>query len=160
MGESFQKRYKQVKRQDAENIITEYLKPVFGFALKRCKTMHDAEDLSQEIILRAFRALLCKDDIESYDKFIWTVAHNALSNYYRESARSIIGVPIDEAADVIGEADLSLDDACDILMQTLNEYANTGFQQLLPPGKDEIDSKLFENTGLLDIIRNYCGLTV
>lgn len=114
MGESFQKRYKQVKRQDAENIITEYLKPVFGFALKRCKTMHDAEDLSQEIILRAFRALLCKDDIESYDKFIWTVAHNALSNYYRESARSIIGVPIDEAADVIGEADLSLDDAEDV----------------------------------------------
>lgn len=114
MGESFQKRYKQVKRQDAENIITEYLKPVFGFALKRCKTTHDAEDLSQEIILRAFRALLCKDDIESYDKFIWTVAHNALSNYYRESARSIIGVPIDEAADVIGEADLSLDDAEDV----------------------------------------------
>lgn len=114
MGESFQKRYKQVKRQDAENIITEYLKPVFGFALKRCKTMHDAEDLSQEIILRAFHALLCKDDIESYDKFIWTVAHNALSNYYRESARSIIGVPIDEAADVIGEADLSLDDAEDV----------------------------------------------
>ena len=103
-----------MKRQDAENIITEYLKPVFGFALKRCKTMHDAEDLSQEIILRAFRALLCKDDIESYDKFIWTVAHNALSNYYRESARSIIGVPIDEAADVIGEADLSLDDAEDV----------------------------------------------
>lgn len=52
---------------------------------------------------------------------------------------------------------LSLDDACDILMTTLNEYANTGFQQILPPGKEEIDSKLLENNGLLDMIRNFCG---
>ena len=49
-----------MRRQDAENIITEYLKPIFGFALKRCKSTQDAEDLSQEIVLRAFRALLAK----------------------------------------------------------------------------------------------------
>lgn len=70
MGESFQSRCKQVKRHDAEKIITEYLKPVFGFALKRCKNPHDAEDLSQEIILRAFRALLRRDDIDDHAKFI------------------------------------------------------------------------------------------
>lgn len=52
-----------MKRQDVENTITEYLKPVFGFALKRCKSIHDAEDLSQEIVLRAYRALLAKEDI-------------------------------------------------------------------------------------------------
>lgn len=52
---------------------------------------------------------------------------------------------------------LSYDDACDILMITLNEYANTGFQQILPPGCTEINSKLLENTGLLDMIKNFCG---
>ena len=57
----------------------------------------------------------------------------------------------------VDKGELSLDDACDILMKTLNEYANTGFQQILPPGKDEIDSKLFEDTGLLDMIRNFSG---
>ena len=57
----------------------------------------------------------------------------------------------------VDKGELSLEGACDILMTTLNEYANTGFQQILPPGKDEIDSKLFENTGLLDMIRNFCG---
>ena len=50
-------------RQTAENTITEYLKPVFGFTLKRCRTIEDADDLSQEILLKAFRALLIKDDI-------------------------------------------------------------------------------------------------
>lgn len=52
-----------MNRQDVEKTITEYLKPIFGFSLKRCKSIHDAEDLSQEIVLRAFRALLIKDDV-------------------------------------------------------------------------------------------------
>ena len=45
-----------MNRQDAEKIITEYLKPIFGFALKRCKSIHDAEDLSQEIAERGLSA--------------------------------------------------------------------------------------------------------
>lgn len=102
-----------MKRHDAEKIITEYLKPVFGFALKRCKNPHDAEDLSQEIILRAYRALLCKDDIDDHAKFIWTVAHNALCNYYRDGEKSIIGIPIDDVAELIADEDLPFDDTDD-----------------------------------------------
>ena len=90
-------------RQDVEKTLTEYLKPIFGFALKRCKSIHDAEDLSQEIATKAFRALLIKDDVADMGKFIWTVAHNTLSNYYREAAKSRAGVSIDAVAELIGE---------------------------------------------------------
>ncbi|MBQ8402171.1 MAG: RNA polymerase sigma factor [Clostridia bacterium] len=96
-----------MNRQDAEKIITEYLKPIFGFALKRCRSVQDAEDLSQEIVLKAFRTLLIRDDIRDTGKFIWTIAHNMLSNYYRDASHSIIGVPIDEAAEFL--ADISAD---------------------------------------------------
>ena len=99
-----------MNRQDAEKIITEYLNPIFGFALKRCKNAHDAEDLSQEIVLKAFRALLIKEDIGDVSKFIWTIAHNALSNYYRDSVRSVMGVSIDEMAEVIADPDSVFDD--------------------------------------------------
>lgn len=92
-----------MKRQDAERIITEYLNPIFGFALKRCRNSYDAEDLSQEIVLRAFRALIVKDDIEDIGKFIWAVAHNTLTNYYRDSAKSTVGVPLDEVAELIAD---------------------------------------------------------
>ena len=92
-----------MRRQDVEKTVTEYLKPVFGFALKRCKNACDAEDLSQEIVLKAFRALLAKDDVEDMGKFIWTVAHNALNNYYRDSAKSMIGVSIDEVHDILAD---------------------------------------------------------
>ena len=109
MGESFQTRCKQVTRQNAEKIITEYLKPIFGFALKRCKSTEDAEDLSQEIVLRAFRALLIKNDIGDVRKFIWTIAHNTLSNYYRDSSKSIIGVSVDEISETLADPDIGAD---------------------------------------------------
>ena len=90
-----------MQQENAEKIITGYLKPIYGFALKRCSNIQDAEDLSQDIVLKAFKALIARDSIESPDKFIWTVAHNALANYYRDRSRSSIGVPVDELADIL-----------------------------------------------------------
>ncbi len=98
-----------MNRQTAENTVAEYLKPIFGFTLKRCHSIEDAEDLSQEIVLRAFRALLHKDDVNDISKFIWTIAHNALNNYYRDSSKNMIGVSIDEVAERIADPDAGID---------------------------------------------------
>lgn len=70
-----------MNKQDAERITTEYLKPVYGFALKRCRSLQDAEDLSQDIVLRIFTALLKREDIVDVQKYVWTIAHNCLTNY-------------------------------------------------------------------------------
>lgn len=85
-----------MNRTDAERWTTEYLKPVFGFALKKCRSIEDAEDLSQEIMAKVYVALIKRDDIADVSKFIWTIAHNCLSNYYRDNNYSFTGVPIDE----------------------------------------------------------------
>ncbi|MBE6541888.1 MAG: RNA polymerase sigma factor [Ruminococcaceae bacterium] len=118
-------RYRQVNRQDAEKIITEYLKPIFGFTLKRCKNTQDAEDLAQEIVLKAYRALLVKDDIGDVSRFVWTIAHNALSNYYRDTAKSVIGVSIDEVTEIIADPDSIFDDDdnSDVLCRLQSEIA-------------------------------------
>lgn len=97
---------------DAERITTEYLKPVFGFALKRCKSLEDAEDLAQDIIVKIFIALSKCEDIENISSFIWTIAHNRLSNYYRDNNHSFSVIPIDDVAnhlyDNASNIDLSL----------------------------------------------------
>ncbi len=90
-------------RAEIERAIEQYMEPIFGFALKRCRTPEDAEDLSQEIVLRAFRGLLAKDHVEDLGKYIWTVAHNTLANYYRDTARVVIGVPIDAMAEILAD---------------------------------------------------------
>ncbi len=114
-----------MNRQEVEKTIAEYLKPIFGFALKRCKNLHDAEDLSQEIVTRAFRALLIKDDVADMGKFIWTVAHNVLSNYYRDTAKSVANVPIDEVAELIADpnAEIAVDDKLDAIHRLRTEIA-------------------------------------
>ncbi len=113
-----------MQRQDAEKIITEYVKPIFGFALNRAKNEQDAEDLSQEIVLRAFRALLAKNDIADTGKFIWTVAHNALANYYRDAPGSALGISIDEMAETLADADeIFEEDNKEILYRLQKEIA-------------------------------------
>ena len=114
-----------MNRQDVEKIVTEYLKPIFGFALKRCKNIHDAEDLSQEIVTNAFRALLVKDDVSDMGKFIWTVAHNALSNYYRGAAKSMLCVAVDEVANLISEpySESDADDNAETVRRLRTEIA-------------------------------------
>ena len=96
-----------MNKHDAEKTITAYVKPIFGFALKRCRSIHDAEDLSQEIAAKAFRALLLKDDVGDADRYIWTVAHNALSNYYRDTARMTAAVSIDDLGELLPAAENS-----------------------------------------------------
>ena len=86
-----------MNRSDAEKITAGYLNPVFGFALKRCKNLEDAEDLAQDIIVKIFIALIKCDDIENISSFIWTIAHNSLSNYYRNNNHSFTMIPIDDA---------------------------------------------------------------
>lgn len=53
-----------MRKEEAERILEGYLKPVLGFTLKRCKSSEDAENLSRKIILKAYRVLLVRDDVE------------------------------------------------------------------------------------------------
>ncbi|MBQ4047124.1 MAG: RNA polymerase sigma factor [Clostridia bacterium] len=140
-----------MNRQDAEKIITEYLKPIFGFALKRCRNAHDAEDLAQDIVLKAFRALLVKDDIGDVSKFIWTISHNALSNYYRDSAKSVMGVSIDEFADTLADPDSILDDtdSADTVCRLQSEIAYLSKLQ-----RKIVIAYYFENRKQADIARD------
>ena len=84
-----------MKRPKADAVLEAYLKPVLGFALRRCRTAEDAEDLSQEIILKVYRTLLLRDDVEDVDRYVWTVAHNTLCNYYRGASRTRVGIPLE-----------------------------------------------------------------
>lgn len=139
-----------MNRQDVEKTITEYLKPIFGFALKRCKSIHDAEDLSQEIAIRAFRALLIKDDVVDMGKFIWTVAHNTLSNYYRDAAKSMVGVSIDEVAELIADpySEIDTDDNTEAIHRLQTEIAYLSKLQ-----RRIVIAYYFENRKQADIAR-------
>lgn len=103
-----------MRRQDAERAINEYRDPVYRFILKRCGNDCDAEDLSQEILMRAFLALLARDDIEDIRKFIWSIAHNMLVSYYRENARRTASVSLDKVEETLSDSNAELDRIIDV----------------------------------------------
>ena len=100
-----------MRKTEAEAVLESWMKPVLGFALKRCRTAEDAEDLSQEIILRVYRTLLQRDDVEDVERYVWTVAHNALCNYYRSASRNTVGIPLEEVGEIPAALPEETDDA-------------------------------------------------
>ncbi len=99
-----------MNRQAAEEILTAHLRAIYGFALKRCRTPEDAEDVSQEIAYRAYQALTAREDIRDPEKYLWTIAHHVLANHYRTGAKSMVGVSLDEVADILPDPDSLSDD--------------------------------------------------
>jgi len=85
--------------KQAEEITVRLLNPFFAYARKRCAANEDAEDLTQEIVLRLLRTLPKRDGLQDVESYCWTVAHNSLSNYYRKKVKSCYGAISDDIAD-------------------------------------------------------------
>lgn len=82
-----------VSRLDAR-----FRRPLMSFFLRRIKAKADAEDLTQETLLRIL-ARKSSEKLEDMDSYIFTVASNLLVDYQRRVTRFASGsrVPIDEA---------------------------------------------------------------
>lgn len=132
-----------MNKENAEKIITEYLKAIYGFSVKHCKTLEDAEDLSQEIIFKVFIYLIRKDDIESESKLIWTIAHNCLCNYYRSTKHGIIGLPIDELFDLISDNNPTPED--DFIIQETIDRLHTEIAYLSKLQRKIVIAYYYEN---------------
>lgn len=74
---------KQEKEQYANQIVSKYMHKIYSYVVRHTSSIDDAEDLSQEILLKIYRAV-CIKDIENVDAFIWRVAKNTLANFYRD----------------------------------------------------------------------------
>ncbi|MBQ8200278.1 MAG: sigma-70 family RNA polymerase sigma factor [Clostridia bacterium] len=86
-------------RTQAERLIAEHVKPIFGFALKRCARIQDAEDVAQEIALKAYCAFTARDDVTDPVRYLWTIAHHTVANHYRDRRWTFIGQGPDTAAE-------------------------------------------------------------
>ena len=88
-------------REDAESVTVRMAKPVLAYLSARCTSVEDAEDLSQEILFRAYRTLLGRNDVGDPERYVWRCVRNGLANYYRGKARLSVGIPLDEVADCL-----------------------------------------------------------
>jgi len=104
---------KQVKNGDAEAygmLYEQYAEVIFRYIYSHLESRLDAEDLTEEIFLRAWRALPKYDERGlPFSAFLFRIARNSLIDYYRQrkSVQSIEDVELqsrelgpEEAVDV------------------------------------------------------------
>src|SRR5215470_16983995 len=70
-----------------EQIVTRYKRKVFGIAYKFTGRFEEAEDLTQEVFLKVYKAL---DSYKKEQDFSWwlvSISRNACIDYYRSTKR-------------------------------------------------------------------------
>ena len=87
-----------MKKQTADNIITEYMPKIYGFAMKKAFSYEEAEELCAEIVQEVYISLLRAEDIGNLEGYIWRISEHTYAKYVasvrRQAGTSIDGMEI------------------------------------------------------------------
>lgn len=84
-----------MEQNNANEIVNEYITRIYSFVKKRVSNEADAQDIAQEIALKLYKSL-CIKEVVNVEGFVWTVARNTLSNFYRDNSRFKMNVSIED----------------------------------------------------------------
>lgn len=73
-----------------EELIRRYQRAIFGIAYYKSRNPYDAEDLSQDIFLAAYRALATLKDHENFGGWLIGIAHNRCHKWFRRERTKIL----------------------------------------------------------------------
>lgn len=69
-------------------MIEGYIEKVYGYAVNHTYTRDEADELSQEILLTAIRALPGLRDHSKFEPWLWGIAHNTAKSFSRSKGRN------------------------------------------------------------------------
>lgn len=75
-----------------EELIGRYQQGVFNIAYYKSKNVFDAEDLTQEIFLAAFRALSSLKDRDNFASWLFGIAYNRCHKWYHRERNKVIKI--------------------------------------------------------------------
>lgn len=85
----------QARRGDLsafERLMAKYERAVFNIALYKSKNFFDAEDLSQDIFLSAFRALSTLKSPDNFAGWLFGIAYNRCHKWYRRERNKVLKI--------------------------------------------------------------------
>ena len=96
-----------MKKQKADEIITEYLPKIFGFAMKKAFCYEEAEELSSDIVEEVYMSVLKSDEIYNIDGYIRRICQHVYSRYVlskkKKQGISIEGMEIPYEQEFLGD---------------------------------------------------------
>ena len=83
-----------MEKQKADQIITNYLKKIYGFAMKKAFSYDEAEELGAQMVSEVYLSLLHAEAIANMEGYIWRICENTYARYVA-SEKKKQGVSID-----------------------------------------------------------------
>ncbi len=80
-------------KQKLEVLSNEYIEAFLVFAVKRTNNLNEAEELSQEITFECVKAIHNKTNIQNFNAYLWSIAHNTYKRWLYSKKNNII-VPL------------------------------------------------------------------
>lgn len=71
----------------ADKMISEYQKKFFGFALSKCSSLYEAEELASRITCEAYMTLRAVEDVYNWEGYLYRIAHNVYVRYVKEQEK-------------------------------------------------------------------------
>jgi RNA polymerase sigma-70 factor (ECF subfamily) len=85
-----------------------YLKPIYRYVYYRISAANDAEDLTEEIFVRAWRSLQKtgkSTEIKNFKAWLYRIAHNLVVDYHRQNREDLLeDISEDQRSDQHGPA--------------------------------------------------------
>lgn len=75
------------KKPDIESIWSEYRASLLAFLRSKVSNQEDADDLLQEILLKAHQSMSDLDQVESLKAWLFQIASNTITDFYRRKGR-------------------------------------------------------------------------
>lgn len=83
-------------KQQADRIIKDYIKPLYGFALNKTGNIAEAEELAGRITLEVYQTLLKKAEFLDLNSYVFKIAHYVWAKYVGEKVKASNQMRIEE----------------------------------------------------------------
>jgi RNA polymerase sigma-70 factor (ECF subfamily) len=77
--------YKKGEIAVMDELLARYKNPVYHFALRLCRSPHEAQDIAQEVFLKVHQYRLSYVPTAKFSTWIFTICHNACISSLRKS---------------------------------------------------------------------------
>ena len=115
-----------MNKTEADRLITQYVRKLFGFARARLSDISEAEEFSSELTLQVYQSLLKAHEIANIDGYVWRVAKNCYARYIsgRKQFTAVDGIEfIADSRDITQE--LLDSESCGILRREITYLGRT-----------------------------------
>ena len=83
-------------KQQADRVIQDYIKPLYGFALNKTRHIAEAEELAGRITLEVYQSLLKKTAFLDLNSYVFKIAHYVWAKYVGEKVKASNQLRIDD----------------------------------------------------------------